>query len=232
MSNERKSDKFNVLSHDTFFHGVEKLVTKQMSYVKDFMVAGEQSTPKYLEFLNQPMENREDILKFRTSLVNEEILEFYDAVLKNNLTETLDALIDILYVSYGTLLSTGQKYSFVDTKSYRSIFEIDYRMGDFIGFSKFLDISQQDIKLESPKNINDTINCVFITLMQYYKSDYLNICEDLFDEVHSSNMSKVVDGKVIKNEFGKIMKPDTYFKPDLSKIIQNYDKPTIKLSEI
>ena len=38
-------------------------------------------------------------------------------------------------------------------------------------------------------------------------------------EVRSSNMSKFVDGKAVKNDAGKIMKPDTYFNPDLKKVL-------------
>lgn len=41
--------------------------------------------------------------------------------------------------------------------------------------------------------------------------------EWVFKAVHKSNMSKVwSDGTVKRNDFGKILKPDTYTKPDLS----------------
>lgn len=48
--------------------------------------------------------------------------------------------------------------------------------------------------------------------------------QPLWDEVHASNMSKFVrqeDGtyRAIKREDGKILKPSTYFKPDLRSII-------------
>ena len=44
--------------------------------------------------------------------------------------------------------------------------------------------------------------------------------EDLFNEVHRSNMTKIPDGNVILNEDGKVMKPkDTYEAPNLSAII-------------
>ena len=43
--------------------------------------------------------------------------------------------------------------------------------------------------------------------------------EDVWQEVKKSNFSKCVDGKVIKREDGKVMKPDTYFKPDIAKIL-------------
>ena len=41
----------------------------------------------------------------------------------------------------------------------------------------------------------------------------------VWDEVKASNMSKVVDGKILKREDGKVMKPDTYFKPDLNAVL-------------
>ena len=42
-----------------------------------------------------------------------------------------------------------------------------------------------------------------------------------FDEVQNSNMSKLgKDGKPIYNEFGKVMKGPSYFKPNLSKFVE------------
>jgi len=40
--------------------------------------------------------------------------------------------------------------------------------------------------------------------------------EDVWREVKSSNMSKCVDGKLIKRDDGKVMKPDTYFPPNIA----------------
>ncbi len=39
-------------------------------------------------------------------------------------------------------------------------------------------------------------------------------------EVHASNMSKLVDGKPVKNAAGRVLKPDTYFKPDLARLVE------------
>ena len=42
-----------------------------------------------------------------------------------------------------------------------------------------------------------------------------------FDEVHSSNMSKIgADGKAIYNDQGKVLKGPNYFKPDLNKFVK------------
>jgi predicted HAD superfamily Cof-like phosphohydrolase len=50
----------------------------------------------------------------------------------------------------------------------------------------------------------------------YGTADLLEIpLEAVFAEVHRSNMSKVVNGQVIRREDGKILKPDTYREADV-----------------
>lgn len=55
--------------------------------------------------------------------------------------------------------------------------------------------------------------------LQYVVSQaalYYNIPADrAFDRVHESNMTKVVDGKLILRDDGKILKPDSYQAPDM-----------------
>lgn len=43
--------------------------------------------------------------------------------------------------------------------------------------------------------------------------------EQVWDEVKASNMSKVVDGKLMKREDGKVMKPEGYFRPDINAVL-------------
>jgi len=43
--------------------------------------------------------------------------------------------------------------------------------------------------------------------------------EEVFDRVHKSNMSKLVDGKPLKREDGKVLKGPYYQKPDLSDLL-------------
>jgi len=43
--------------------------------------------------------------------------------------------------------------------------------------------------------------------------------DDVFAEVHRSNMAKLVDGKVIRREDGKIQKPEGWTAPDIKKIL-------------
>lgn len=43
--------------------------------------------------------------------------------------------------------------------------------------------------------------------------------DEVFRRVHESNMSKLVDGKAIYDERGKVMKGPNYKKPDLSDLV-------------
>lgn len=44
--------------------------------------------------------------------------------------------------------------------------------------------------------------------------------QKVWDEVARSNNSKTIDGKLIKREDGKILKPDTYSPPDIKSILK------------
>lgn len=41
--------------------------------------------------------------------------------------------------------------------------------------------------------------------------------QSVWDEVSRSNMSKMVDGKLIKRADGKVLKPDTFVQPNIKK---------------
>lgn len=43
--------------------------------------------------------------------------------------------------------------------------------------------------------------------------------DQVWEEVKASNMSKVVDGKLLKREDGKVMKPEGYFRPDINAVL-------------
>lgn len=43
--------------------------------------------------------------------------------------------------------------------------------------------------------------------------------QSVWDEVSRSNMSKMVDGKLIKRADGKVLKPDTFVQPNIKKAL-------------
>ena len=48
----------------------------------------------------------------------------------------------------------------------------------------------------------------------------LAIYDDAFNEVHRSNMAKLVNGKVIRREDGKVLKPEGWQPPQLAQFLQ------------
>ena len=44
--------------------------------------------------------------------------------------------------------------------------------------------------------------------------------DEVFAEVHRSNMAKLVDGKVLRREDGKIQKPDSWTPPDIKGVLE------------
>jgi len=47
-----------------------------------------------------------------------------------------------------------------------------------------------------------------------------HIYDEAFSEVHRSNMAKLVDGKVLRREDGKVMKPADWQPPQLAQFLQ------------
>lgn len=59
----------------------------------------------------------------------------------------------------------------------------------------------------------------------YVMAQYLNVtvgpdkAKELWDALHQNNMSKCVEGKLVKNEQGKILKPENYVPLDIEKLL-------------
>lgn len=59
----------------------------------------------------------------------------------------------------------------------------------------------------------------YVTYGAFCTLGVTNVSSLAFNEVHASNMSKLIGGKVVRNEAGKVQKPKTYFPPNLSKFL-------------
>jgi predicted HAD superfamily Cof-like phosphohydrolase len=46
-----------------------------------------------------------------------------------------------------------------------------------------------------------------------------HIYDDAFNEVHRSNMAKLVDGKVLRRDDGKVLKPEGWQPPQLAQFL-------------
>ena len=76
--------------------------------------------------------------------------------------------------------------------------------------------SEQDIT-EVCDAIVDLAYVMYGMVVQHGLSD---VFDDMFEEVHKSNMSKLENGRVLTRSDGKIMKGSEYFTPDLNQFIR------------
>ena len=110
-----------------------------------------------------------------------------------------------------------QENGITPSNTEQNVFELRHR----------LMAEENDEYLEACKN-NDLIGIadalgdqLYILCGTILKHGLQNKIEDVFAEIHESNMSKLDDnGKPIFREDGKILKSNNYFKPDLSKFIK------------
>lgn len=62
-------------------------------------------------------------------------------------------------------------------------------------------------------------DCLYILFGTAHEFGIAHKLPAIFAEVHASNMSKLVDGKPMLREDGKVMKPEGYRKPDLKGLV-------------
>ena len=72
-------------------------------------------------------------------------------------------------------------------------------------------------KIEAGDALTDIL---YVLLGSYISLGYAAKLEEMFDEVHSSNMSKLEDGVPLYREDGKILKGKDFFVPNLKPIIE------------
>ncbi len=100
----------------------------------------------------------EEEAMLRFNLLKEENEEYLEACKRGDTVEIADALGDILYIAFGTILRHGLQHKI----------------------------------------------------------------EEVFDEIHRSNMSKLdKDGQPIFREDGKVLKSELYFRPDIKKVLDS-----------
>jgi len=81
-----------------------------------------------------------------------------------------------------------------------------------------MELQYAETHIDALDAITDILYVLLGTAHAYGLGDKLQAA---FNEVHRSNMIKVMpDGKVLKREDGKIIKPDTYEPPNLQKVFE------------
>lgn len=115
------------------------------------------------------------LVKFRVSLIEEEINEFYEAETR---VDMLDAMCDIMYVTFGTMHALGIKM-IQDSSYFYNASHLNYR--DVLS------------KLRSSDDIDEFADFLYLTIQLTVdisrKLDFK--LTKAFNEVHRSNMTKV-----------------------------------------
>ncbi|MFN5183473.1 MAG: hypothetical protein ACK5D5_10690 [Bacteroidota bacterium] len=82
---------------------------------------------------------------------------------------------------------------------------------------EYLEACRKGDLVEIADALGDQLYILFGTIL---KHGLQNKIEEVFDEIHRSNMSKLdAEGKPIFREDGKILKSELYFKPDIGSIL-------------
>jgi len=84
---------------------------------------------------------------------------------------------------------------------------------------EYLEAAQNNDLVEVADALGDMLYILCGTMIEHGLQDKMTA---VFDEIQESNMSKLgADGQPIYREDGKVLKGPNYFKPDISKILEN-----------
>jgi len=83
---------------------------------------------------------------------------------------------------------------------------------------EYLEACQNKDLVEIADSLGDQLYILCGTILKHGMQD---IIEEVFEEIHRSNMSKLDEnGNPIFREDGKVLKSDRYFKPNIGNILQ------------
>lgn len=172
-----------------------------------------------------------DVRALRMRLLDEEFGELADAIEKRDVVEVADALADICYIACGTTDVYGIRpddhtLPFHDAPGIPAFPGNVNRVYDARNAVRTAVAAVWQAESENDLHqlaaaLQMTVNACFLVAAMFRIP-----LRDVFDEVHSSNMSKLgPDGKPIKREDGKFLKGPNYFKADIPSILNRHGTP-------
>lgn len=161
--------------------------------------------------------------RLRINLLSEELTEYLDADDANDLTEVVDALLDITVVAHGTRLAYGRDDStwIVGTMVTRHWHnpEARQRLRRNIEESAhwYFEAEDRGQRDDALIYLGNLIQYCANALDAFVGGDIARACAD---EVTRSNLSKIVDGVVLRRESdNKILKPETFVPPNIAGVL-------------
>ena len=157
--------------------------------------------------------------RMRLGLMAEEVCELVDACAVNSLDGTIDALADIVYVSYGFLQYFGYRPDF-------NLFQMRLFKDDSGNFVDAYILIQEELVRCTSAYCTGLEVTLCDSVYGMIRLAYVAAASLGFDlsvaisEVHRSNMTKLSeDGKPIYREDGKILKSYLYEPPNLAGVL-------------
>ena len=84
--------------------------------------------------------------------------------------------------------------------------------------NEYIEAAENDDIVEVADALGDMLYILCGTIIEHGMTELI---EEVFDEIHRSNMSKLgKDGNPVYREDGKVIKGPNFFKPDIAKIIK------------
>lgn len=176
--------------------------------------------------------------KLRPELIREELRELKVAFDNANRLEQLDALCDIQYVLSGAVIAWGFRPLFeskIHTISFRKIHDVTGHIAAMLGVNERMEVAAEN-------GFQHQLFTMLVILQEalnrmVWHLGFSDVFKEAFSEVHANNMRKLWDtpdykaegvyqmestigGKwIARRGDGKILKPTTFSKVDLSRFV-------------
>ncbi|MFE2994112.1 hypothetical protein ACFXG4_03760 [Nocardia sp. NPDC059246] len=160
-------------------------------------------------------------------LIAEEVAELCAGLEARDMVATADGIVDTIYVTAGLGLRVGC----IPRKLRRVGLLTDVRRAPcWEGYDEVLDAPRPRNLADFCARLVEVANERDLKLTSAYIALLINAClvlsavlqlplKSLWKEVHASNMRKLVDGKVIRDEGGKVLKPAGWSAPDVAGVL-------------
>lgn len=159
----------------------------------------------------------------RRELLDEEVGEYLDADDADDLTEVVDGLLDIVVIAHGTRLAYGKsdtqfligfhnKLRWNDPEARRRYRDSIERSAD-----AYFDAEDRNLRDDALIHLSNLTQYAANALDGFVGGEVARLCAD---EVTRSNLSKIVDGKVLRRADGKILKPASFQPPNIAGVLR------------
>jgi len=153
---------------------------KMQNHMSEFMAVCEFMNTAGQAIYTKPinLQQHADVVALRRALIVEEVKELAAALVENDNIEIVDALIDILYVTWGAYAALGLQYQPVNLE-----LKLDSFISDLLVLADIHGMHEE---------IATALNSIIALVGQYCELFHVNRAE-CFKAIHNNNMTKFCD---------------------------------------